>query len=237
MYRFRKIVFAALVLILSTMAFPSPAHAQKPSNCTASQADTIECFVFNAVATKITQPRYGMSLAQFETYGVAVNDILQTHHTYIVLVGLSSAVADALPPTNADGSANLAAQDLAVQQIVSAAVSDNLANIPSGANLQDMQWFTLDVTGAMNDNNDVLSLFTPGVSLRMIDSYVVTATTNGTVNWTEVNSSLAAAVNNFVSAGLVKIPPSMTSAQVTSFVESVAQAIYSYRTSTNRKSL
>jgi hypothetical protein len=219
------------------MAFPSPAHAQKPSNCTASQADTIECFVFNAVATKITQPRYGMSLAQFETYGVAVNDILQTHHTYIVLVGLSSAVADALPPTNADGSANLAAQDLAVQQIVSAAVSDNLANIPSGANLQDMQWFTLDVTGAMNDNNDVLSLFTPGVSLRMIDSYVVTATTNGTVNWTEVNSSLAAAVNNFVSAGLVKIPPSMTSAQVTSFVESVAQAIYSYRTSTNRKSL
>lgn len=233
----RSLMRCALVLLAAVAVLSSPAHAQKPSNCTASQSDTIECFVFNAVATRITRPRYGMSLAQFETYGVAVNGILQTHHTYIVLIGLSSAIADALPPTNADGSANLAAQDLAVSQIVSAAVADNLANVPTGVNLQDMQWFTLDVTGAMNDNNDVLSLFTPGVSLRMIDSYVVTSTSNGTVNWSQVNTGLSAAVDNFVSAGLVKIPPGMTSAQVKSFIESVAQAIYSYRTSTNRQSL
>ncbi len=233
----RNLIRSASILVVLAAALSSPALAQKPASCTDTQNDAIQCFVYNAVATKITQPRYGMTLAQFETYGVAVNDILQTHHTYIVLLGLSSAIADALPPTNADGSANPAAQDLAVSQIVSAAVTDHLANIPSGANLQDVQWFTLDVTGAMNDNNEVLSLFTPGVSLRMIDSYVVTSTTNGTVNWTQVNTSLSAAVDNFVSAGLVKIPSDMTSAQVKSFIESVAQAIYSYRTSTNRKSL
>ncbi len=234
---FRRFSLVALFLSLAVVTSSSTARAQKPANCTASQSDTIECFVYNAVATKITTPRYGMSLAQFESYGVAVNDILQTHHSYIVLVGLSSAIADALPPTNSNGSANAAAQTVAVQQIVSAAVSNNLANIPTGANLQDMQWFALDVTGAMNDNNDVLSLFTPGVSLRMIDSYVVTATTNGTVNWTEVNTSLAAAVNNFVSAGLVKIPPGMTAAEVTAFIESVAKSIYAYRVATRRSSL
>ena len=51
----------------------------------------------------------------------------------------------------------------------------------------------------MNDNNSVLELLTPGISLRIIDSYLITATTSTWVNWTEVNASLTAAINNFVS--------------------------------------
>ena len=47
----------------------------------------------------------------------------------------------------------------------------------------DLEHFSLDVTSAMNDNNSVLELLTPGISLRIIDSYLVTATTNGSVNW------------------------------------------------------
>ncbi|MGD0427314.1 MAG: hypothetical protein ABSC10_11385 [Candidatus Acidiferrales bacterium] len=37
-----------------------------------------------------------MTLAQFQDYGVAITKILQTDQTYLVLVGLSSAIADAL---------------------------------------------------------------------------------------------------------------------------------------------
>ena len=79
----------------------------------------MECFVANAVATSLTKPRYGMTLEAFKNYGVAVSQILRTHHTYIVLVGISSAVADAMPPTNADGTSNQTAQDNAVTQAVS----------------------------------------------------------------------------------------------------------------------
>ncbi len=121
---------ALFVVCVLSFVFSNSASAQKPADCTASQTTAIECFVYNAVATNITQPRYGMSLAQFETYGVAVNKILQTHHTYLVLVGLSGAIADALPPTNSNGSANLGAQDVAVTQIVDAAVSSKLISVP-----------------------------------------------------------------------------------------------------------
>ena len=58
-----------------------------------------------------------MTLTQFESYGIAVSKILQTQHTYLMLVG-TSAIADALPPTNADGSSDSAAQTTAVNSIV-----------------------------------------------------------------------------------------------------------------------
>lgn len=73
-----------------------------------------------------------------------------------------------------------------------------------------MEWFALDVSGAMNDSDGVLQLLTPGVALRMIDSYVVTATSNGAVNWTEVETNLTKAVNSLVNAGLIKTPEEMT---------------------------
>jgi hypothetical protein len=226
----------AVVFSIATAVISRPASAQS-TNCKASQQAAVQCFVANAVATHLTQPRYGMTLAQFEVYGVAVSHILQTHHTYLVLVGTSSAIADAMPPTNASGTANQSAQDMAVTQIVTAAVSNGLANISESTTLQDLQWFSLDITGAMNNNNDVFEMLTPGVSLRIIDSYIVTGTSNSTVNWTTVDASLSIAVDNFIASGMMKVPAPMTKAQLKSFITTLAHVIYDYKVSTGRKSL
>jgi hypothetical protein len=229
-----KLLFVAVFLTCATLAAP-PAHSQTTAtNCIASQQSAVRCFVANAVATDLTKPRYGMTLAEFQSYGYAVAEILQTHQTYVVLVGVSSAVADAMPPTNADGSANQTAQDNAVTQTVAAANSFGFTAPPTGTSLIDLEHFSLDITSAMNDNNRVLELLTPGISLRIIDSYVVTATTNGQVNWSEVNSSLSTAIGNFVSSGLIKIPPGMALEKVTSFANSLAQVIYNYKIATHR---
>jgi hypothetical protein len=227
----------AVVISAVTFAGVSRPVAAQPTNCTSSQQAAIECFVANAVATKLTQPRHGMTLAQFEAYGVAVNAILQTHHTYLMLVGVSSAVADAMPPKNANDSANQAAQDLAVTQIVSAAVEDQMANQVEGVTLQELQWFSLDVTNAMNDNNGVMAMLTPGVSLRIIDSYIVTGTSNGTVNWTTVDADLSKAIDNFIASGMIKVPAPITAADLKSFVNTLAHVIADYKASTGRKTL
>jgi hypothetical protein len=193
--------------------------------------------VANAVATDLTHLRYGMTLAQFESYGVAVSAILQTHHTYIVLVGLSGAVADAMPPANANGSANLSAQRHAVTEIVAAAAAAGLLSIPSKTTLEQMEWYALDVSSAMNENDGILQLLTPGVALRMIDSYLVTATRGGAVNWTEVETNLTNAVNSLVKAGLIKIPSGMTATKLTAFANAIARIVYSYKAATCRTGL
>ncbi len=228
-------LFLVVVLLIGAALTARPALSQ--TNCTTSQQAAVQCFVANAVATDLTKPRYGMTLAQFESYGVAVSQILQTHHTYLVLVGVSSAVADAMPPTNADGSANQTAQENAVTQAVVAANQLGLASLPSGTTLTDLEHFSLDITTAMNDNNGVLELLTPGVALRIIDSYIITETTNGTVNWSEVNSKVSAAINTYISSGLMKVPTGMTTAQVASFANALAKVIYNYKAATHRSAL
>jgi hypothetical protein len=233
---FRRMLLAVVFLLVAFAVCSSSTNAQS-SNCTSSQQAAIQCFVANAVSTDLTKLRYGMTLAQFQAYGVAVSNILQTHHTYLMLVGTSSAIADAMPPTNVNGTANQAAQDLAVTQIVATAVHNGLANASAKVSLQDLEWFSLDVTNAMNDNDGVMAMITPGVSLRIIDSYVVTGTTNGQVNWTTVDTSLSTAVDNFVASGMMKIPSDMTTTQVKAFVTTVAHIIADYKTATGRKSL
>ena len=117
-------LFPVGVFLACAALAAAPAHSQTAStNCTASQQSAVRCFVANAVATDLTKPRYGMTLSEFQSYGYAIAEILQTHQTYVVLVGVSSAVADAMPPTNADGSSNQTAQDNAVMQAVAAANS------------------------------------------------------------------------------------------------------------------
>jgi hypothetical protein len=212
-------------------------QAQTPSNCKASQADAVECFVANAVSTGLAKPTHGMSLGDYEKYGVAVNTILQTNHTYIVLLGLSSAIADAMPPTNANGSADSSAQNAAIGAIVDAAIADHLVTLPENVTVAQMQYFCMDIVAAMNDNSGYLALLTPGVSFRMVDSYVVSSTVNGTVNWTEVNSGLAAAVNNLVNSGLIKLPSGVTTHDIEWFSDAMAKSIYTYKTATNRKTL
>jgi hypothetical protein len=232
-----KSLFAVAFLIALALAAPSAPAQSAPANCTASQKAAVECFVANAVSTKLTTPRYGMTVAQFENYGYAVSQILQTRHTYLVLVALSSAVADAMPPTNANGTANQAAQTNAVTSMVAAASRLNFISLASGTTLTDLEHFSLDVTSAMNDNSGMMELLTPGVSLRIIDSYIATSKSGSQVNWTEVNSSLTAAVNHFISSGLMKMPPGMNTAQVSSFAEELAHAIYTYEAATGRTSL
>lgn len=231
-------LFLVLLCLIGPALAGRPAYSQSAStNCAASQQAAVHCFVANAVATDLTKPRYGMTLAQFESYGFAVTQILQTHHTYLLLVGVSSAVADAMPPTNVDGTPNQTAQENAVTQTVAAASQLGLTSLPKGTTLTDLEHFSLDVTNAMNDNNGVLELLTPGVSLRIIDSYIVTATSNGSVNWNELNASLSAAITNYINSGLMKVPTGMTAAQVTSFANSLAQVIYNYKVATHRTAL
>ena len=234
---FRKSVFFVFLILVAAVFCSSSTQAQTPSNCKASQADAVECFVANAVATGVAKPTHGMTLAQYEKYGVAVNSILHTDHTYIVLLGLSSAVADAMPPTNSNGSENSAAQDAAIGSIITAAVSDHLISLEPGVTVTQLQYFCMDIVAAMNDNNGYLALLTPGVSFRMVDSYVVSSTVNNTVNWSEVNSGLAAAVGNLIQSGLIKVPSGNTAQDIESFSDAMAKSIYTYKTSTGRATL
>ena len=74
-----KSLFVGVFLLGATFA-ASRAHGQtKPTNCTASQQAAVECFVANAVTTNLAEPRHGMTLAQFESYGFAVRMVEDRH--------------------------------------------------------------------------------------------------------------------------------------------------------------
>ncbi len=228
-----KWIFAGVCLFVPITLLAYPAHAQRW--CTSSQDSAVECFASNAVKTKLLTVHYGMTTAQFQAYSVSVSKIIQAQNTNLVVFGLSCAVADAMPPTNADGSANQSAQTNAVDSIVAAEIASGIASLPAETSQQDMQWFSLDLVDSMNASNGVL--LSPGTLLRLIDSYVVTSTSGGVVNWTQVNSSLAVMIGNLANSGLLKLPPSITQADVTSFAQSLAQTIYTYKTATGRTSL
>jgi Fe-S cluster assembly scaffold protein SufB len=208
------------------------AHAQ---GCTSGQDAAVECFVGNAVRTNLVTVQNGMTMSQFKLYGVSVSKIVQAQPTSIEIVGLASAVADALPPTNADGSANTAAQSTAMNAIIDAGIADNFLTLPAETNSQDLKWFSLDLVRVISANNSIL--LAPGTMLRVIDSYVVSSTTNGVVNWTQANSGVATMMNNLASAGFLKLPPTITLAEATQFAQSLAQVTSAYRVATGRPSL
>ncbi|MFZ0641811.1 MAG: hypothetical protein WA274_07800 [Candidatus Acidiferrales bacterium] len=222
---------AASAAAFAAIAAP-PARAQ---SCTSGQNAAVECFVGNAVRTNLVTLQYGMTMAQFKQYGVSVSKIVQTQPTSLAVVALASAVADALPPTNSDGSANAAAQTAAMNSIVDAGIASNLITVPADTNSQDLKWFSLDLVNAMNANNGIL--LSPGTMLRVIDSYVVSNTTSGTVNWTQANSGIATMITNLAGSGLLKLPTNITTAQAIQFAQSLAQITCTYRTATNRASL
>jgi hypothetical protein len=232
----RKSTLAIFVGLLAFAAVSTPLHAQTGS-CSVSQQAAVGCFVANMNTTGMARPRHGMTLAQFETYGFAVSQVLTTHHTYLIIIGTSSAIADAMPPRNENGSPNQSAQDSAVTQVVAAAVLNGMANVTSTVTLQYLQWFSLDVTDAMNENDGMMGMLTPGVSLRVIDSYIITGTSNGTVSWSVVEANLATAVDNLIGSGLAKVPQSVSVAQLKSFVIALAHTIYTYKISTGRTAL
>jgi hypothetical protein len=213
--------------------FAGPAlHGQ---GCASGQDAAVDCFVGNAVRTNLVTIQFGMTMAQFKQYGVSVSKIVQTQPTSLAAVGLASAVADALPPTNADGTPNATAQSTAMNSIVDAGIANNFLTLPPETNSQDLKWFSLDLVRVMNGNNGIL--LSPGTMLRVIDSYVVSSTTNGAVNWTQANSGIAAMMTNLGGAGMLKLPPAITTAEAVQFAQSLAQVTYAYRTATRRSSL
>lgn len=217
------------------LAVASAAPMARAQQCASGQDAAVECFVGNAVRTNLISLQYGMTLPQFKQYGVSVSRILQTQPTSFALIGLASAVADALPPTNADGSANPTAQSTAMNSMVDAGIASSFLVIPAETNSQDLKWFSLDLVRVMNPNNGML--LSPGTMLRVIDSYVVSATANGAVNWPQANAGVAAMINNLATAGLLKLPATITTAQAIQFAQSLAQITYAYRTATGRSSL
>jgi hypothetical protein len=222
------VVGVCLAIVLGGPAL----HAQ---GCASGQDAAVECFVGNAVRTNLVSVQFGMTMAQFKEYGVSVSKIVQSQPTSLAVVGLASAVADALPPTNLDGSANQAAQSTAIDSIVDAGIANGFLSLPAETNAQDLKWFSLDLVRVMNVNNGIL--LSPGTMLRVIDSYVVSSTTNGTVNWTQANSGIAAMMTSLAGAGFLKLPPAITPAQATGFAQALAQITYTYKTATSRSSL
>jgi hypothetical protein len=225
------------VFILVASATALPAHAQSNNNpCATSQSMAVKCYVRNAIETSTVNVPAGMSTQQYQSYGVAVLRILQSGHTYFMVLGAAAAISDAMPPGNNDGSANQAAQDAAVNSIVDAALTNGLLTLPTSVTEPQVQQFARDTTDKM-DTNDGPS-FSPGGVLRLIDSYLVTYTdSNGNVDWTSVSSALNTAVTNMISSGIIKIPSTMTAAQMSQFAIGVAQAIETYKTATNKKTL
>jgi hypothetical protein len=187
------------------------------------------------VHTNLVSIQFGMTMPQFKEYGVSVSKIVQSQPTSLAIVGLASAVADALPPTNAGGSANQAAQSAAMNSIVDAGIANGILSLPVETSAQDLKWFSLDLVRVMNGSNGIL--LSPGTMLRAIDSYVVSSTTNGQVNWTQANSGIAAMMTGLAGAGFLKLPASIKPAQATQFAQSLAQVTYTYRTATGRSTL
>ena len=100
---------------------------------------------------------------------------------------------------------------------------------PAGTSLLDLEHFSMDVAAAMNNNNGALELLTPGISLRIIDSYIITATTNGQVNWTRWTPAFPPPLPNTSTPVMVKFRPACSLTGVTSFANSLAQVIQTYK--------
>ena len=227
----KNIVLVGVCLLIFSVAPP----LQAQGGCASAPDAAVQCFVGNAVRTQLVTLQYGMNMAQFKAYGVSVSKIVQEQPTALAVVALASAVADALPPTNADGSANLAAQTAAINSIVDAGIANNFLILPAETTSQDLKWFSLDLVNLMNTNNGIL--LSPGTMLRVIDSYVVTSTVNGQLNWTQANSGIATMITNFSSAGLLKLPATISINQAVQFAQSLAQITATYKTATSRTTL
>jgi hypothetical protein len=232
----RQVPYILSLAIILTFAFAPTAHAQSFIPCTVSQSAAVKCFVNNAVTTDILTMPAGMTATGYQNYAVAVLRIVQSTNTSVVLLGTTSAIADAMPPANENGMPNETAQANAINSIVGAEINAGLIVLPTQTTQAQLEMFAQQTAANMSGFTGVS--LSPGSVLRLIDSYIITATsTSGTVNWTQVDASLVTAVNNLNSSGLMKLPSTVTQSQFTTFVENVAQAISTYKTATGKKSL
>jgi hypothetical protein len=232
----RQVPFILSVAIILIFALAPAAHAQSFIPCTASQSAAVKCFVNNAVTTDILTVPAGMTSTSYQSYAVAVLRIVQSTNTSVILLGTTSAIADAMPPTNENGMPNESAQANAINSIIGAEINTGLIALPTQTTQVQLVLFAQQTAANMSGFSGVS--LSPGSVLRLIDSYIVTATSSsGTVNWTQVDASLATAVNNLNSSGLMKLPSTVTQAEFTTFVEDVAQSISTYKSATGKKTL
>jgi hypothetical protein len=238
-----KSIKAALVLGVIALLAGIPAVAQMPSQlqCTGSQDAAVQCFVTNAVSTRLASIPTGMTLAQYQAYGVAVSKTFQTPTLLVFLIGMTSAVADALPPTNAQGNSDQSAQETAVNAVVAAGLKDKLFALPSEVSLTQVQQIAREMTGQVAQNSGLV--ISPGALLRTLDSYIVSATSASSgaaaaaVNWLEVTTGLSTLVDNLMSTGLMKLPTGITSSDVKQFALDVCTAIEQYKQATQKAHL
>jgi hypothetical protein len=238
-----KSIKAALILGAIALLAGIPAAAQMPSQlqCTGSQDAAVQCFVTNAVSTRLASIPSGMTLAQYQAYGVAVSKTFQTPTLLVFLIGMTSAVADALPPTNAQGNSDQSAQETAVNAVVAAGLKDKLFALPSEVSLTQVQQIAREMTGQVAQNSGLV--ISPGALLRTLDSYIVSATSASSgaaaaaVNWLEVTTGLSTLVDNLMSTGLMKLPTGITLSDVKQFALDVCTAIEQYKQATQKAHL
>ena len=227
------VLVTATILMFSVAA---PANAQEVNPCNNSQTLAVRCFVRNAIATKILTVPSGMSATNYSNYAVSVFYITQDTNLSVILLGTTTAIADAMPAKNADGTANETAQTNAINSIINSESLTGLITLPSQTTEAQVELFAQQTVTNLTGFTGVS--LSPGAVLRLIDSYIITATSStGAINWTTVDASLTTAVKNLIGSGMLKLPSGVTQAQFTTFVEDVAHAIEAYKSATGRKSL
>ncbi len=227
------VLVAAIILIF---AIAAPSNAQVINPCNSSQSFAVRCFVRNAIATKILTVPSGMTLTAYDNYAVAVLRITQDTNLSVILLGTTSAIADAIPARNADGTANETAQTNAINAIVNSESLTGIITLPPQTTEAQVEMFAQQTVSNLTGFTGVS--LSPGAVLRLVDSYIITAKTSaGEINWTTVDASLTTAAKNLINSGMLKLPSGVTQAQFTTFVEDVAHAIAAYKSATGRKSL
>ncbi len=150
------------------------------------------------------------------------------------LLGLSSMVAQALPPTNSDGTLNQSRQDAAVQAAVDSLVRNGLIAPPDPTiTVDDMKYFAVLLTRLMNNYKDVQVTSPILVWLKAVVKS--NTSSSGTVNWsdcTATSTCVQGDVNDLVaiamSGGQVRLDPGVTQAQLQAFAFDLAKIVDAY---------
>jgi len=228
-----RIVVSVILLGGLLTVLPGTVQAQR---CDRTADAAVACFAKNATATGLVIVPPGMSVGDYTKYAVAVSHVLQTPTATVFLMGISGAVADALPPTNTDGTPNQSAQNAAVNAILDAALRDGMVALPDGASSDQLKLMARQFTGAMAENSGVT--ISPGAVLKVLDSYVVASTSStGSVDWPTVTSGISAMVDGLISAGMLKLPSGIVAGNVKQFAIDVSHVLYDYRQVTQKARL
>jgi hypothetical protein len=233
MRRIKRIVITGVFVSIFGLLMSQPGIAQ---SCTGNQDDAVDCFIRNAVSTRLLVIPKGMTMTQFKSYGVAISKVLQSPPAAVFLLGMAGAIADAIPPSNLDGTVNQAAQDAFVNAIITAGLRDGIINLPVETTSAQLEQFARELTAGMTSNGGVS--ISPGAFLRVLDVYIVAATPlSGPVNWSQVTTNINILVSGLQTAGLIRLPASVTLSSIEQFALDTANAIEVYKLATGKAHL